>query len=55
MVAMLLLFGIVDFDEAVSGFSNKAVILIALIFIISRSLVKTGFLEVAVDYLYRLA
>ena len=55
MVAILLLFGIVDFDEAVSGFSNKAVILIALIFIISRSLVKTGFLEVAVDYLYRLA
>jgi len=55
LIAILMIFGIIDFDQAVSGFSNKAVVLIALIFIISRSLVKTGFLEVAVEYLYRLA
>ena len=53
MVSILMIFDIITFEEAVSGFSNNAVILIALIFIISRSLVKTGFLEVAIDYLYR--
>ena len=47
-VGLLLLFDIISIDEAISGFSNKAVITIGAIFIISHSLVKTGFLEVFV-------
>ncbi|MBC8214652.1 MAG: SLC13 family permease [Candidatus Marinimicrobia bacterium] len=44
---------ILTIDEAVSGFSNKAVITIGAIFIMSRSLVKTGFLEVFADAIYQ--
>ena len=49
---ILLLFNILTIDEALSGFSNKAVITIGAMFILSRSLVKTGFLEVFADYMY---
>ena len=59
-LGLMLLFGIlfpghtiISAEEAVSGFSNKAVITIGAIFIISRSLVKTGFLEVLADTIYR--
>ena len=41
-VGLLLLFNIISIEDAVSGFSNNAVITIGAIFIISRSLVKTG-------------
>ena len=47
--------GILNIEEIISGFGNKAVITIGAIFIISRSLVKTGFLEVLADYLYKIA
>lgn len=50
--AILLLFGVITVDDALSGFSNKAVITIGAMFILSRSLVKTGFLEVFVDFIY---
>ena len=53
-VGVLLLFNIIDVDTAVSGFSNSAVITIGAIFILSRSLVKTGFLEVLARFLYKL-
>ena len=53
-IALLVASGILTIEEAISGFSNKAVITIGAIFIISRSLVKTGILEVFADYLYRL-
>ena len=52
-IGLLLLFNIITIDEAVSGFSNKAVITIGAIFIISSSLVKTGFLEVLANQLYK--
>ena len=52
-VGLLLIFNIITIDEAISGFSNKAVITIGAIFIISSSLVKTGFLEVFADQLYK--
>ena len=55
VTGLLLLFDILTPEEAISGFSNKAVITIGAIFIISKALVKTGFLEVLADYLYRLA
>ena len=50
--AILLLFGVINIDDALSGFSNKAVITIGAMFILSRSLVKTGFLEVFADFIY---
>ena len=54
-VGLLLVFNIITVEEAISGFSNKAVITIGAIFIISASLVKTGFLEVLADQLYKIA
>ena len=54
-IGLLLLFNIISLEEAISGFSNKAVITIGAIFIMSSSLVKTGFLEVVADNLYKLA
>tara|TARA_Y100001970_G_scaffold251223_1_gene323770 strand:+ start:3703 stop:5691 length:1989 start_codon:yes stop_codon:yes gene_type:complete len=53
-IGLLLLFNIISIEEAISGFSNNAVITIGAIFILSRSLVKTGFLEVLAQFLYKL-
>ena len=53
-VGLLLIFDIISIEEAVSGFSNNAVITIGAIFVLSRSLVKTGFLEVLAQFLYKL-
>jgi len=50
-IGVLLLFDILSWQEATSGFSNPAVITIGAIFIMSRALVKTGFLEVFADFL----
>ena len=50
-IGILLLFDILTWQEAISGFSNPAVITIGAIFIMSRALVKTGFLEVFADFL----
>ena len=50
-VGVLLLFDILSWQESISGFSNPAVITIGAIFIMSRALVKTGFLEVFADFL----
>ena len=51
----LMLFSVINAEQALSGFSNKAVIVIGAIFVISKSLVKTGFLEVIADKLYNKA
>ena len=53
-LGLLLVFDIITIEESIAGFSNKAVITIGAIFIISKALVKTGFLEVLSNYLYRL-
>ena len=50
-IGILLFFDVVSWQEAISGFSNPAVITIGAIFIMSRALLKTGFLEVFADYL----
>ena len=50
-IGLLLLFDVLSWQEAISGFSNPAVITIGAIFIMSRALVKTGFLEVFADFL----
>ena len=52
---ILLITDVITVEEMLSGFSNKAVIVIGAIFIISKSLVKTGFLEVIADKLYNKA
>ena len=53
--SFLLLIGIITPDEAVSGFSNKAVITIGAMFIMSKALLKTGFLEVLTEKVYQFA
>ena len=49
-IGILLLFDVLNWHEAIRGFSNPAVITIGAIFIMSRALVRTGFLEVLADY-----
>jgi di/tricarboxylate transporter len=51
LLTVLLVFGFVDLDTAISGFSNKAVLTVAIMFALSHGLVKTGFPEVMVDRL----
>ena len=53
--SFLLLMGIITPDQAVSGFSNKAVITIGAMFIMSKALLKTGFLEVVTEKVYQFA
>lgn len=42
--------GYVDSDEAIAGFSNKAVLTVAVMFVLSHALVKTGVLENLAQY-----
>ena len=53
LLGVLLVTGTLTVEQAVSGFSNKAVITIAAMFLLSHALVKTGILEVAADQLSR--
>lgn len=43
LLTVLLIFGFVDLETAISGFSNKAVLTVAIMFALSHGLVKTGF------------
>ena len=54
ILTLLLLFGYLDPSEAVSGFSNPAVVTIALLFILSHALQKTGILEYLINRINRL-
>ena len=47
IMASLLILGIIKADEAIAGFSNKATVTVAAMFVISAGLFKTG----AVGYL----
>lgn len=51
LVAALVLSGILSAEEAVAGFSNKATVTIAGLFVLSHALMKTGLLEIAADRL----
>ncbi len=51
LLAVLLATGFLTLDEAISGFSNKAVLTVGLMFVLSTALVKTGFVEVVADRL----
>jgi di/tricarboxylate transporter len=46
VLAALLLSGLIDNHQAISGFSNKAVITIGAMFILSHAFTKTGFIRV---------
>jgi len=54
LLTILLLFGYLSPLEAISGFSNPAVITISLLFILSHALEKTGLLEYLVVRINRL-
>tara|TARA_Y100000590_G_scaffold415836_1_gene514070 strand:- start:2545 stop:4341 length:1797 start_codon:yes stop_codon:yes gene_type:complete len=54
LLTILLLLGYLSPSEALSGFSNPAVITIALLFILSHALQKTGLLEYVVVRINRL-
>ncbi|MBZ0112116.1 MAG: anion permease, partial [Thermoanaerobaculia bacterium] len=51
LLASLLLLGTVSLDEAIAGFSNKAVVTVGAMFVLGHALVKTGALEIAADRL----
>lgn len=51
ILAVLVVSGIVSADEAVAGFSSKAVTAIGGLFVLSHTLMKTGVLEVAAEKL----
>ena len=55
LLTVLFLVGYLAVGEAISGFSNKAVLTVAAMLVLSRALVKTGFLEVFADQLSSLA
>jgi di/tricarboxylate transporter len=44
--------GYVDGDQAIAGFSNKAVLTVATMFVLSHALVKTGVLENFAQYFF---
>jgi len=46
VLAALLLTGLIDNQQAIAGFSNKAVITIGAMFILSHAFTKTGFIRV---------
>jgi di/tricarboxylate transporter len=54
LLLVLWISGYVDAPEAVAGFSNKAVLTVALMFVLSHALVKTGVLENLGQYFYEL-
>lgn len=51
MIAALPLFGILNVDETLAGFADRNVILIALLFVIGESLVRTGIAQRVGDWL----
>lgn len=53
-LAIFLVFGNLNIQEAISGFSNQAVITIAILFVLSHALQKSGILEYVVVRLNKL-
>jgi len=52
-LAILVLIGYVSIDESLAGLSNKAVVTIGSLFVVSRALMKTGVLEIGAYELSR--
>tara|TARA_Y100000817_G_scaffold116186_1_gene91128 strand:+ start:7612 stop:9399 length:1788 start_codon:yes stop_codon:yes gene_type:complete len=55
LLCVLIIFDYLTLEEAISGFSNKAVLTVALMFVLSASIVKTGIIEVLADKLTQLS
>ena len=55
LLCVLIIFDYLTLEEAISGFSNKAVLTVALMFVLSTSIVKTGIIEVLADKLTQLS
>jgi len=55
LLCFLIIFDYLTLQEAISGFSNKAVLTVALMFVLSASIVKTGIIEVLADKLTQLS
>jgi di/tricarboxylate transporter len=55
LLAVLLLTGLVSADEALAGLSDKAVVTVGAMLVLSHALVKTGLLEIAADRLSHVA
>ena len=55
LLTLLWVLGYVDSREALSGFSNKAVLTVACMYVLSRALVKTGMPEFLVQRFSRMA
>ena len=53
LLSVLLLTGIVSVQEALSGFSNEAVVTVGAMFALSHAVAKTGLLETAAEWLSR--
>ena len=51
LLSALMLAGIVSTDQALAGFSNKAVVTVGAMFVLGHALVKTGLLELAAERL----
>ncbi|MFB0516923.1 MAG: SLC13 family permease [Candidatus Neomarinimicrobiota bacterium] len=51
LLAILLITGIVDVQQAITGLSNPAVVTIGALFVLSHAVTKTGLLEVAAERL----
>jgi len=51
LLAVLLISGILTVDEAISGLSNKAVVIVGAMLVLGQALVKTGVLSAAADRL----
>ena len=55
LLSILFLFGYLTPEQAISGFSNPAVLTIAFLFILSHALQKTGILEYLVIRINKIA
>ncbi len=53
LLSALVVTGLVTLDEAVAGLSNRGVVAIAGLFVLSHALVKTGLLELVADRISR--
>ena len=51
-LAILVVTGILDVEEALAGFSSTAVVAIGSLFVLSYALTKTGLLEAIADRLF---
>lgn len=55
LLSILVLSGVLDVQEAFAGFSNEIVVILAAIFVLSDGLMRTGVIDRAGGWIYRIA